>query len=182
MDILRSAASAFRDRGFAATSMRTIARQVGLTPGALYHYFDSKSDLLFFCQKYSADRLLEKARRVLGRKMSWREKLRTIIAEQILCILDELSGSAAHLEIHALDPGRRPAIVRRRDAYEGLLRRAIERGIRSGEFAPCDVRMTAFAVLGAINWTARWYRPEGAQSAAEIASKFADYLVRGLVR
>jgi hypothetical protein len=36
-------------------------------------------------------------------------------------------------------------------------------------------------MLGALNWTARWYRPDGPVPAAEIADAFADYLVRGLI-
>jgi AcrR family transcriptional regulator len=182
IEILRSAASAFRDRGFAATSMRAVALQVGLTPGALYHYFDSKSDLLYFCQEYSADRMIEKARKVLRLGVSWQLKLRAIITEQMLCMLDELNGSAAHLEYHALSRAHREKIVQKRDAYEAIVRGVIEKGIRAREFAPCDVKMVAFAMLGAMNWTARWYRPGGEQNAADIATTFSNYLVRGLLR
>ena len=182
VEILRSAAAAFRDRGFAATSMRAVALQVGLTPGALYHYFDSKSDLLYFCQEYSADRMIERARKVLRQGVSWQMKLRAIITEQVLCMLDELNGSAAHLEYHALSRAHREKIVKKRDAYEAIVRGVLEKGIRAREFAPCDVKMVAFAMLGAINWTARWYRPEGEQNASDIATTFSNYLVRGLLR
>lgn len=182
VEILRSAAAAFRDRGFTATSMRAIALQIGLTPGALYHYFESKADLLYFCQEYSADRMIEKARKVLRLGVAWQMKLRAIISEQMLCMLDELNGSAAHLEYHALPRARRERIVRKRDAYEGIVRGVLEKGIKAREFAPCDVKMVTFAILGAINWTARWYRPGGEQNAADIATQFSNYLVRGLLR
>jgi AcrR family transcriptional regulator len=182
IDILRSAASAFRDRGFTATSMRAIAMQIGLTPGALYHYFESKSDLLYFCQEYSADRMIEKARKILRLRAAWEMKLRAIISEQMLCMLDELNGSAAHIEYHGLTRVQREKILQKRDAYESIVRSVIEKGIRAREFAPCDVKMVTFAILGAMNWTARWYRPDGPQSPTEIATKFSNYLVRGLVR
>lgn len=182
VEILRSAASAFRDRGFTATSMRSIAMQVGLTPGALYHYFDSKSELLYFCQEYSADRMIEKARKIRRLRASWQMKLRAIISEQMLCMLDELHGSAAHLEYHALPAAQRARILRKRDDYEALVRDVLDRGIRAREFVPCPVKMVTFAILGAVNWTARWYRPGGEQNAAEIATAFSNYLVRGLVR
>ena len=182
VEILRSAASAFRDRGFSATSMRAVAMQVGLTPGALYHYFDSKADLLYFCQEYSADRMIEKARKVLRLKVSWQMKLRAIITEQMLCMLDELNGSAAHLEVHALTRDQRGRIVRKRDAYEAIVRGVLEKGVRAREFAPCDVKLVGFAMLGAVNWTARWYRPGGEQNASDIATAFSNYLVRGLLR
>ena len=182
VEILRSAAAAFRDRGYTATSMRAIAMQVGLTPGALYHYFDSKSDLLYFCQEYSADRMIEKARKILRQNVSWQMKLRAVVTEQMLCMLDELNGSAAHLEVHGLTRAQRDRILTKRDAYEAILRGIIEKGIRAREFVPCGVKLVGFAMLGAMNWTARWYRPGGEQNASDIATAFSNYLVRGLLR
>ena len=57
--ILRAAAEAFREHGFAATGMREIAEKAGLSPANLYYYFKSKDDLLCFCQEQALDRLLE---------------------------------------------------------------------------------------------------------------------------
>ncbi len=182
IEILRSAAAAFRDRGFRASSMRDIAFAVGLTPGALYHYFESKSDLLYFCQEYSADSLVEKARKILRLKASWEGKLRALITEQVLCMLDELDGSAAHVEFHALPGPKLERIIRKRDQVDAIVRGAIEGGVRAREFAPCDPKMVSFAILGAINWSVKWYRPDGPLRPEEIATIFSNYLVRGLLR
>ncbi len=57
----------------------------------------------------------------------------------------------------------------------------IAAGTRSTEFVPCDPALAARAVLGALNWSVRWFRPEGSMTAAEIAEGFADYLIRGLL-
>ena len=35
-------------------------------------------------------------------------------------------------------------------------------------------------MLGALNWTVTWFRPEGEQSAAAVAETIVDYLIRGL--
>jgi AcrR family transcriptional regulator len=181
IEILKAAAARFRDRGFEAARMKEIALGVGLTPGALYHYFESKSDLLYFCQEVSVERLTAKACRAMRLREGWRGRLRALIREHALCMLDELHGAAAHIEFHALPAARLRRIIRKRDAYEAIVRRAIERGIGAGEFAPCDPKLAALAILGAVNWTARWYRPEGPLQPGEIADRFADYLVRGLL-
>ena len=97
-------------------------------------------------------------------------------------MLDELHGSAGHIEFHAVPPGRLKKIIAKRDAYERLVREAVEEGARARRFAPCDPKLTTLAILGAINWTARWYRPDGGWSPEAIADGFADYLVRGLLR
>jgi AcrR family transcriptional regulator len=182
VEILRSAAAAFRDRGFEAAGMREIARAVDLSPGALYHYFENKSELLYFCQEYSADRLLEKARDVLRLRSSWEAKLRALVTHHVLCMLDELHGSAAHIEFHALPEDKLRRIIAKRDEYEAIVRRVLEGGMKAREFAPGDPKILGLAILGSVNWTARWYRPDGGKSPAEIATEFSNYLVRGLLR
>jgi hypothetical protein len=52
--------------------------------------------------------------------------------------------------------------------------------MRDGSFRKADAKVAAFAVLGAINWVSRWFRPEGALDAATIGAQFADHLVGGL--
>lgn len=182
IEILRSAAAAFRDRGFEAAGMRDIAFAVELTPGALYHYFENKSELLYFCQEYSVGRLLERARQVLRIKTSWQGKLRALITDQVLCMLDELNGSAAHIEFHALPGPKLEKIIAKRDRYEAIVRQVIAGGVKAREFVPCDPKMVGLAILGAVNWAARWYRPDGPRKPEEIATLFSNYLVRGILR
>lgn len=182
LDILRSAAGAFRRRGFDGTGMREIARGLGVQPGALYYYFRNKREILYFCQDYSLDRLLEAAGRISRSRVGPDGKLRELIVEQMRCMLDELQGSAAHIEFHALPEGLLRRIVEKRDRYERVLRRVLLQGMRSGVFRRASAKLIALAILGAINWSIKWYRPDGPQGADEIASVFADYLVRGLRR
>ena len=70
--------------------------------------------------------------------------------------------------------------MEQRDEYEGMLRGIIEAGVRSGVFVPCDSRLIGFAILGALNWIPRWYKPGGPRTPKEIAGAFSEYFVRGL--
>ncbi|MBI4168760.1 MAG: TetR/AcrR family transcriptional regulator [Acidobacteria bacterium] len=182
LDILRKAAAAFRDRGYAATSVRDIARRAGMTPGNLYYYFRDKQEILYFCQDYSLDVLLREARRIRRRALRADEKIRALIRSQVLCMLDELRGSAGHIEFHAISRPRLRRIIEKRDAYERIVRAVVKDGIREGRFSTCDPKLVSLAMLGAVNWTARWYRPGGGRTPEAIAAAFADYLVRGLRR
>ena len=182
LQIMRGAAAAFRNRGYAATSVRDIARRLGMAPGNLYYYFRNKQDILYFCQDYSLDVLLRAARRIVGEPAVPEAKVRALVRAQVLCMLDELHGSAGHIEFHAMPPGRLRKIIAKRDAYERLVREVVAEGVRARRFAPCDPKLTTLAILGAVNWTARWYRPGGDWSPEAIADAFADYLVRGLSR
>lgn len=181
LEILRAAGREFRVRGFAETGMRDIAAAAALSPANLYNYFQGKYDLLFFCQNNSLDRMLaalDKARRM---RASAAIRLRTVIVSHLRCVLDEVEGSAAHLLTTALPPRQQRYLVTKRDRYEEGVRHLIAAGVRSGEFAPCEPALAVRAILGSLNWSVQWFSPEGPLTAAEIAEKFADYLIRGLL-
>ncbi len=181
LEILRAAGREFRVRGFAETGMRDIAAAAALSPANLYNYFRGKHDILFFCQDNSLDRLiaaLGKARRM---RVSAAIKLRMVIVSHLRCVLDEVEGSAAHLLTTVLPPRQLRYLVTKRDKYEEGVRNLIASGIRTGEFAPCDPALVVRAILGSLNWSVQWFNPEGPLTAADIAERFADYLIRGLL-
>ncbi len=180
LDILRAAARVFRRSGVAAAGMREIAEEADLSPGNLYYYFGGKDELLFFCQDRTVDRMLESAEAARASTLSFTDQLRAVIRAHLHYTLDELEGATAHLEIDMLPEALRRTIIEKRDRYEQAVRALIAKGIKRGEFAPCDTALVARAILGALNWTSRWYRPDGAQSVSAIADGLADYLVRGI--
>ncbi len=178
--ILRAAARVFRRRGFAATGMREVAAEADLSPGNLYNYFASKQELLYFCQDHSLDRMLEALRSPEAARLGPDARLRRVIRSHLACMLDELDGAAAHTEVDALAAPLKARIVAKRDRYERAVREIVEQGVRSRAFVPCDPKLVTRALLGALNWTAKWYDPEGETPSAGVADAFADYLVRGL--
>jgi TetR/AcrR family transcriptional regulator, cholesterol catabolism regulator len=95
-------------------------------------------------------------------------------------MLDEMEGTTAHLDVEALPARMRARMIERRDAYERAVRGIVADGMQRGEFARGDAALVTRAMLGAVNWTARWYRPDGPQGVDEIADGLAEYLVKGL--
>ena len=181
-EILHSALRAFRARGYHATTLEDIAAQLGIRSAALYHYFPDKDAILYACHREGLAEVERILRDAKARYASARDQLRYAIHEHVRVMTDTLEGSALAFEVSALSPRRRAEVIAERDQYERALREIVQDGVRRGEFRAVDPRLAIFAVLGAINWIVRWYRPppEGAIGPAELGAHFADHLVEGL--
>ena len=180
-EILEGASRVFRERGLHATGMRDIAAELDMHVGNLYYYFRNKQDLLAFCQQDALDGLLSRARTVRKEELRADTQLFKLIYAHVHLLNYELPASLAHLEIEALEPEVRQPVLRQRDEYERLLRETVDEGIQSGLFRQTDPKVATLAILGAVNWTVKWFRPGGPAKIAEIARQFAEYLVMGLL-
>jgi AcrR family transcriptional regulator len=178
--ILRAAARLFRDRGFADTGMRDIAAAADLSAANLYHYFNGKDELLFYCQDRALDRMLDAVSEARRTAPAAADRLRLVFIAHIRTLLDDIEGATAHLHTEALPPALRAALVRKRDRYEQALRRVIADGVRTGELVDIDPAIVTRAMLGAMNWTVTWFRPEGRDSPDVVGDTIARFLVRGI--
>jgi TetR/AcrR family transcriptional regulator len=181
VEILKSAAAAFRRRGYHGASVDEIASALEMTKGNLYYYFRNKEEILFACHDYSLDTLLALLAEVQDAPLSPDEKLRRLILAFIHIILDELQGTALTLDLQALSPPLLKRVIAKRDRFDRGMREIIQQGIDSGLFAPGDPKMIAFAMMGAVNWITKWFDPAGPMTSEEIGRAFADYLVGGLL-
>ena len=179
-EILRAALRAFREKGYHSTTLDDIAEHVGVCKTALYHYFPDKEAILYECHRES----LAEVRRLLaiaGKSTdSASARLSLVIREHVRVMIETLEGSPLAFEVTALSLEHQDEVIQARDKYERGLRKIIDDGIGTGEFRQVDSKIAVFAMLGAINWIARWYRPDGAIRAPELGEQFANYLVGGL--
>lgn len=179
-EILKSAAAAFRRRGYHGASVEQIADALHMTKGSLYYYFKNKEEILFFCHDYSLDILLELLGEVEKDQAPPDAKLRRLIVAFVHMIIDELHGTALTLDPQALSPPLLKKIIAKRDRVDHGVRRILREGIDCGLFAPGDPKLLSFAILGAVNWITRWFDPNGSATSQQIGENFADYLVAGL--
>src|SRR5215831_13704359 len=180
VEILKSAAKAFRKLGYHGATVEQIASALQMKKGNLYYYFRNKEEILFACHQYSLDRLTQLLEEVQAAGAPPDQKLRRLIVAFVHTILDELHGTALFLDLEALTPVHLKTVIVRRDRFEHGVRQIIQEGIASGRFTPGDAKFRAFALFGAVNWIPRWFSPSGAASSDEIADRFADYLIGGL--
>src|SRR5262245_66683505 len=104
IEILKSAAAAFRRRGYHGASVDEIASALEMTKGNLYYYFKNKEEILFACHDYSLDLLLELMTEIQADGSAADAQLRRLVLAFVHIILDELHGTALTLNPEALSP------------------------------------------------------------------------------
>jgi TetR/AcrR family transcriptional regulator len=180
LEILKSAAAAFRRRGYHGASVGEIARALRMTKGNLYYYFRDKEEILYVLHDWSLDLLLERLREVEQSEAPAAHKLRQLVQSFAQMIIDELHGTALTMDLQALSPARLRKVIAKRDRFDRGLRDLVREGMDTGAFARGDPKLAAFAILGAVNWIPRWYDPRGPAGSLEIGAAFADLVLDGL--
>jgi AcrR family transcriptional regulator len=182
VEILKSAAAAFRRLGYHGATVEQIAAALHMKKGNLYYYFKNKEEILFACHQYSLDRLTALLHDIQSSGAMADEKLRRLVDVFVHTILDELHGTALFLDLEALSPAHLKTVIVRRDEFERGVRQILEEGMRDGTFERGDPKLLAFALFGAVNWIPRWFNPAGPASSQTIADLFAAFFVAGLRR
>jgi len=180
--IIDVAVKLFGEQGYNATTMRDIAKAVGILPGSLYAHIDSKETLLIEIVEKGIERFLAIDRLLAASDESPGVRLRIAICEHVKVVAEnpERTLVVFHQWRFLSGPNRARAISMRR-RYAKAFAKIVNDGIANGDFNPdLDSRLTVFGILGALNWTPEWYSRTGPMSAEEIGQKMADSLINGL--
>lgn len=179
--ILIAAAELFRDRGYAGTSMRDLARAVDLQVSSLYNHIKGKQELLQEICFANARRYQEGLRTIELHSSSATERVRALLdlhidmATQDFTSITSFNDEWRHLEEPALSHFKQ---LRR--TYEERFLQIIRQGMESGEFRVNDPQLTLFTILSAVRWVYDWYRPERAGRIEEIKITLGRIILEGL--
>ena len=181
--ILDAAAAAFRERGFAATRLSDIAERAELQAPSLYYHFASKEELIEVVLALGVTRTFEHVRARVAEvpEDDPLSRLRAAIEGHVEMVLETGNYSAANLRLYGQMPDdirRRLQRIQRRVGryWNELLVQARDAGAIRSDLNLSAVRML---ILGALNWTAEWYRP-GGLTAEQIASQATALVLEGL--
>lgn len=181
--ILQAAAEAFRKKGYHATSIAEIARELGLSKPTVYHYFKNKQELLFESHMMSASTVVDDLRAIMNRSETAEVRLRQAILAFITAVVDKVPlSSVLVFQDTILSPAQRSKIIHVRDNADLIFRTILSQGMASGEFVRVDPKMVSLVILGAMNWLPHWFSRHGPLSVQDIGHRFADYLIRGIAR
>jgi len=177
------ASELFHANGYAATSVRDIAKALDIQGASLYAHVASKEDLLWSIVDGAATAFETKSDEAVAdtRTSDPVERLAGLVEAHVdVVTADPERASVFVTEWRHLSSDRRAAIAQRRDAYEARFRAVIDDGTAVGAFRPTDTALAATFILTALNGIATWYRPGGRLSADRIADNYIDLALRSL--
>ena len=177
------ASELFHANGYAATSVRDIARALDIQGASLYAHVASKEDVLWSIVDSTASTFERGADAAVEDASAADpiDRLAALVEAHVESVtIDPERASVFITEWRHLSPDRRAAIGARRDAYEGRFRDTIRDGIAVGEFRQTDPDLAATFLLTALNGIATWYRPDGRLTPDRIADHYVDLALRSL--
>jgi TetR/AcrR family transcriptional regulator, cholesterol catabolism regulator len=176
-----AASDLFRRNGYAATSVRDIARALDIRGPSLYAHVASKEDVLWAIVDRVASRFEAAADAAAAEARDADDLLAGLVRAHVRVVAEDVGEASVFIhEWRHLSDERRRAVLERRDAYEERFRAAIADGIAQGAFALTDPSLAATFLLTALNGIPTWYRPGGSASPAQLADLYADLAVRSL--
>jgi len=179
--VIRAAARAFYERGYHHASLDDIAADLGVTKPTVYYYVANKEQLLFECFKAGLTPIreaLHDADRLAG---TGRERLAAVIRGYASAIASEYGWCMVRAHDQDLGPEMRREINALKSEIDQGIRRLLRTGMGDGSIGPVDPKIVAFALAGALNWIAHWYRADQPLSAAEVADAFVAFFEQGLL-
>lgn len=173
-EVVATAAALFAERGYDSTSISELTAATGLAAGGLYHYIEGKDDLLIAICDELLEPLLAQAREIVDAGAPPVEQLRQLVRAWVAHVVEHRHHMLVFTqERQAIEREPRWRRVRsQRKAFEKILDDVLARGASEGSMTFADRRLSLLALLGMVNYTPQWVRPNGRLSPTEIADGY----------
>lgn len=185
-EVIAAAAKVFKDNGLAATSIDDIAKATGLDRASLYYYVGNKQELFEEVVIGVIAHNVEMAELIRNSSDGTEDKLRALFEGLLKSYRDNYPHVHVFIQEDLSRMGSRKSssnieeLQRRFDrALIAIIQEGVQKQVFRDDLSP---RLAAFGLIGMINWTHRWFHPDGPLSAEEVARTFASLAIDGLRR
>lgn len=182
-EVLKAAEKIFYTRGYAGASVQDIADELGILKGSIYHYIDSKEDLLFQLLTETSNDVEVILEEVQVEDLPPLDLLREYTRRQVEYTCRNIASVAVYYrDADRLSTKRRREVFDQRRTHERFVTDLITKAQANGEASgDIDPSLAMNALFGSMIWVYRWYRPGGRMKPPEIAGGCADFVLRGVV-
>jgi AcrR family transcriptional regulator len=180
--LLSVATRLFARHGFEGTSVQDIVDAAGVTKGAMYHYYDSKDDLLYEVYHRLLSMQIAHLDEIAAGPGTAEERLRAAAADVVQTSLDNLDDLIVFFRsLHMLPEGKQAQVRAERRRYQDKFRALVDEGVAAGTYRSdisSDVVVHYF--LSVVNQLGSWYKPDGSLSPAQVGDLFTELFIGGL--
>lgn len=178
--VLHIAVRMFLERGFWRTSLSDVAQQLNITKPALYHYFQNKEEIYLECYRRGISLIQTNLDRLQAYNGTGLEKVIGFIYSYTVLIATDFGRCVVRQDDRELSSKARSEVRAYKREVDHCLRLFLEEGIEDGTIRPCEPKLAAFSIAGAVNSLALWFEPGGDLNAEQVAAAFARTLTDGL--
>ena len=178
--VLRMAAQVFNEKGYLASTLTEVAERLNVTKPTLYYYVKSKDEILYECVRIGLTMLQDAITEVGASGGTAWDKLVAAMHKYTEIVTMDFGMCVIRLGENPLPPDSQRKLRRIKASIDREFRELIRLGIEEGSIAPCDPKIAAFTVGGALSWIGRWYRPGGPLKPDDIARQCISLLANGL--
>ena len=181
-EIYQVIARLFAYRGYHSTSMREIARELGMNQSSLYHYFASKQDILFTLMNDAMDDVLAILEEISSTDLLPEDRLNRVLSfytqyyagdqERLILLINEMNS---------LNEEYRSILVRKQRRYVQLIKSILEELAAQGKIKQIDPAIATFAFFGMVHYTIKWYHKDGPVSLEQLANAFVEIFTKGVL-
>lgn len=181
-EIYRVIARLFAYRGYHSTSMREIARELGMNQSSLYHYFTSKQDILFTLMNDAMDDVLAILQEISSTDLLPEDRLNRVLGfytqyyagdqERLILLINEMNS---------LNEEYRSILVGKQRQYVQLIKSILEELAAQGKIKQIDPAIATFAFFGMVHYTIKWYHKDGPVSLDQLANSFVEIFTKGVL-
>jgi AcrR family transcriptional regulator len=181
--ILRTASSIFAEKGYHPTTMRDISRATGVSLAGLYHYCESKEELLFLIQDNCFGRVLERLEERLSETKNAQDKLRVFIENH----LSFFAANMAEMKVlshegRSLVGERHQDVAVKKREYTNRVRQILDELQSSrADQQRVDLTVATYGLFGMLNWIYNWYDPTGSLKVNELAQNVTRLFLGGFL-
>jgi len=179
--ILKKAAQMFREKGFAATSMRDLAETVGIEAASLYNHIRSKNEMLETICFDVANRFTMFMDELDANNQGSIKKIETLLRFHIKQMIESFEEViVCDREWKHLDEPYLSNFHNQRRNYRKRFALIIEDGIKNGEIKKVDAPTVVLIMLHSVNGIESWHRSTAKITAKELEDNMVLIMIDGL--
>jgi AcrR family transcriptional regulator len=182
-DILESFTRHIAEIGYDGVNFGMVAAELGVSKGTIVHHFGTKDRILAALHESYMRRRLAELELMLEWLHSPSEQLAAILHAFVLYQVEDRDATVAFQReiVRLADQDTMAEGAALRQKYLDTVRAVIRAGIDAGAFRPVDLGVDALLVFGSAQWAWTWFRPDGPESAEQVASAFVDLVMGSLL-